>query len=244
MEKKQVIIDGEEYEVTLFSDRKGQTGCCYRLQVPEKNLDLAVKLYHQDFGCDYLDLEDISRMREFFMDSFPICLSEYPVFDEEKKYIGSASSYLEEIVGPTDEVIYQLPLEEVYRDLSYLEEKIALVTMKKLVLWDWEVGNLLYGKGQNLPLGLYAIDDSGYYFDSHVTWEENRQMLSYLINDIIAGYVFRYAQSLKDPISEKILFPYLKSEDSFSLLKQESRNYSSLQDYLLDKVELVKRRRF
>ena len=42
MEKKHVIIDGHEYEVTLFSDRKGQTGCCYRLQVPEKNLDLAV----------------------------------------------------------------------------------------------------------------------------------------------------------------------------------------------------------
>ena len=116
--------------------------------------------------------------------------------------------------------------------------------MKKLVLWDWGVGNLLYGKGQNLPLGLYAIDDSGYYFDSHVTWEENRQMLSYLINDIIAGYVFRHAHSLKDPISETVLSPYLKSEDSFSLLKQESRNYSSLQDYLLDKVELVKRRRF
>ena len=71
MEKKHVIIDGHEYEVTLFSDRKGQTGCCYRLQVPEKNLDLAVKLYHQDFCCDYLDLEDILRMREFFMDSFP-----------------------------------------------------------------------------------------------------------------------------------------------------------------------------
>ncbi len=243
MEKKRVIIDGEEYELTLTGDKMGQTGSCYRLQVPEKHMDLMVKLYHQDYYCDYLDLKDIFRMQEFLKDSFPIRLSEHPVFDEAKKYIGSATPYLEEIAGSTEKVIYQVPVDQMYTDLARLEEKIALVTMKKLVLWDWGIGNLLYGKGHDLPLGLYAIDDSGYYFDSHVTFKENRRMLSDLINDIIASFVFRHVQSLKDPISEKVLHPYLKAEDSFTLLRNESSAYSSLEEYLIDKISLVKRKR-
>ncbi|HIT22207.1 MAG TPA: hypothetical protein IAB56_04490 [Candidatus Scybalousia intestinigallinarum] len=99
------------------------------------------------------------------------------------------------------------------------------------------------GKGQDLPLRLYMIDDNGYYFDFQITFEENRRKLFYLINDIIANFIFCYAKSLKKNIREMIFTPYLKSEDSFSLLKRESRNYSSLQDYLLDKVEFVKRRK-
>lgn len=239
--KKRIVIAGVKYDLELIDEKCGQTTVCYRLQVLKRKIDYAIKLYR---SFDYLELEDIARLQEFYLDSFPICLSEYPVFDEECNYIGSATSYIEEKYGPTEKVIYQVPLEKIYMYLSQLEEKIALVTMKKLVLWDWGVGNLLYGRGQDLPLGLYMIDDNGYYFDSQITFEENRRELFYLINDIIANFVFRYAESLKDPVSERILTPYLKSEDSFSLLKTESRNYSSLQDYLLDKVEFVKRRRF
>ena len=220
MMKKRILVAGVEYDLELDDEKKGQTVACYRLLVPEKKIDYAIKLYH---SWDYLSLEDITRLQEFYLDSFPICLSNYPVFDEKCRYIGSASSYIEENYGQTEEVIYQVPLEKIYSHLSQLEEKIALVTTKNLVLWDWGLGNLLYGKGQDLSLGLYMIDDNGYYFDSGITFKENHQELSYLINDIIARFVFRYAESLKDPISEMILSPYLKSEDLFFLIERREQ---------------------
>lgn len=183
--KKNIIINEKKYVLELKKiGEPGFSGTVYRLK--QDDLDLAVKIYHEDLPTDvplYPTKEELIYFTKNANETFPILLSQYLVEDLNHNYIGCACPFIEETRGNTEDAIFNLPKDFIFEYLFRIHDTLPLFNKRKIEMDDLNISNIILGSNETLPEALYVFDDSNYSVTKKIT--DNSQVFNNLIEDIV-----------------------------------------------------------
>ena len=122
--------------------------------------------------------------------------------------------------------------------MEELKKQIPIISEAKIVLSDCSIDNIKFGTITKKPKEerLYSFDDSNYRIEEHcgikTILRENYKCFNELALDILDYYL--HINLIPFEICQEILIEVRKHDDYFSLLEQESREYSTMNEFLID----------
>lgn len=223
------------------------TGICYHLVTGEE--DLAVKIYYE--GVDYPRQEEIEFFGKFSKEVVPVLISKYPVFDESRNYIGCAAPFIEETQGKAKDILYTMQSEKFLNGMIEIQEKLFVFDRNGIFLSDWGIHNLMIGKGQQIPFGIYLVDDSYYMRVDFDVELHNQQVFYQLIRSIVGHYLRKkglfncHMEEEEETFLNDFLEALTLSNPFFCTipkLEKEMTGYNNLQEYLDDYIEIKQKK--
>lgn len=244
-----IKINGKFYELpaTPVSNQRTYSGSVYRLQVEAK--DMAIKIYRTEKEYEeeeqdewFPSQKDMEKFIELSDEVRPILLSNMMVFDSKDHYIGCGSYYINEIKGNTQDIIFNLSCSKFFADIFALRDQIPYVSKNYIELDDWYMGNLKYGTIDRSPdtEKLYCFDDSNYCISKgsvDMVTNSNYCCLNRLALNILGCY-FQKHHYLKEEYRD-FLYVVKRYSNYFEFLEKESRGYSTLDEFLKDRVKKI-----
>lgn len=230
---KKVVINEKVYQLNSeVVGKPGFSGTVYHLN---EDVDLAVKIYHQNDSGLFPEKEDIGYFADCADQTLPVLLSQYAVFDLSGNYIGCAAPFLYE-VSDTKKAIFQLSREKFLEYFHDIFATIPIFDQLGIELNDWSIQNIILGQGQHLRKRLYVIDDSNYGFLARK--RKNSTIHNELVEDIIDFYLEDYPDIKRSFIDEMSV-----KTDYFDFLKQNSSGYPTVGAYLDDYITTYQKKK-
>lgn len=230
---KSIKIKEKIYMLPKRSINKKETfsGDVYHLQVEDS--DLAVKIYHSINRDDPDDMdffppqEDLEKFIELSSKMEPLLLSNHMVLDLENNYIGCTSYFVEETRKDIEEVIRNLPCDQLFTNIFLLIERIPEVSKYRIALDDWSLDNLKYGTIRNQVRSekIYCFDDSNYRI--------NREDSIRVITNTNYACANRLAEDILDSLNlyHALIGKMRYSTCYFEYLERQCRGYKNLDEY-------------
>ena len=246
---KNIKINGHSFELDLSNGSiPGYSGTVYKLV--NNSEDLAVKIYRSKIeyvGENQDDWFPTSDELEHFINfssiMYPIILSRYKVLDENDKYIGCCGYYVEETKGKTEEIIFDFPRDDLFKNIHGLYSKIPMVSLAGIILDDWRIENIKYGTITKFPQEerLYVFDDSNYEksdLDTKSILTLNYSCFEDFILDLVQ-YFYRYSKYSNTCGKDKNLYENFTnmirlSKNRFNYLEEKSKDYPNIKEFLFD----------
>lgn len=200
------IGEGKEAVVYYYSDR-------------EENADYALKLYRQFSGKDRLDFNTAKGLSE--IDTKRILLPRKLVYDENKKFIGYVTDFIEDY---SIDCITHSSAKDLVREISYIYDDIDILSMHKVSVDDMILMNMLYD-------GRIILNDPGSYRfvmgNSRFLRDENLD----LTNDFFKSLICRVVKLSKREKNNLDRY-FEKSDERFSdLIKCDVKEDESVKTF-------------
>ncbi len=229
-----IIIQDKMYALSSESIASGYHGTCYHLQ--KDNLDLAVKIYHQESAFAeekpyHPSKEVLTYFTVHAKEMYPILLSEYLVMDEANHYVGCACPYVEETKGVITKALWTLAPSVFLTYFYRLEEAFSKLAAKNIMADPIHIYNMKLGKIKDKPTEehLYCFDDTGYLLG------QNMLLGSAILNPAIEDLVFLRLWNQRAPaICQKILRNMWLYDNYLDFFEENSHSYETMETFMAD----------
>lgn len=245
-EKFAVYINGDEFllEKKDKLDKNTTTsGTCYHLQ--DGDLDLAVKIYHQEDPMDgeypwFPEEETLQKFIQLAPYTFPVLLSQYFVRDIQGDYIGCARECIYPSYKNTVNAIFRLPKEQIFPYFQSIQNTIPCFDQASIVLDDWNSYNVMLGKTKTQPTALFVFDDSSYIVSDNDK-VNNQFEFDHLIEDLTENYLENISLS---NATHYIVEDMRRSRTHLQFLQDITGNHESIGDGVFQYAKNINKKYF